>query len=221
MSFLKIIQHLVLVPLVLLFVMVGSNDATSASKSNSMLIRAMEVLIETDDAGSAYYPEIGFDSQGNAMAVWSKSDGTRCNIWARRYTISTNSWERAVKIETDDAGNAYDPQIVADASGNVLVVWSQNDGHRLNIWSNRYIVSANSWTEAELIETNTSGHANNPQLAIDRSGNVVAVWTEKRGISSQYWTNRYNAAIGQWGTASMVDTSNVVSVFCPGMYFSG
>ena len=212
MSFVKIIQYLVLVYFVLLFVMVGCDDATSASKSTSIRSQAMETLIETDDAGSAYFPQIAIDAAGNALAVWSKTDGTRCNIWARRYTVSTNSWGRAVKIEMDDAGNAYDPQIVVDASGNALVVWSQNDGNRLNIWSNRYIASANSWALAELIETNTSGHANDPQLVIDASGNAVAVWTENKGVHPQYWTNRYNAATGQWGKASMIDTNNAVTV---------
>jgi len=164
MSFFKIIQYLVLVYFVALFVMVGCDNATSMTKPNAIRSQAMAALVEADDAGSAYYPQIAIDSQGNAMAVWSKSDGTRKNIWARKYTVSTNSWGRAVKIETSDAGNAYDPQIVNDAAGNALVVWAQNDGSRLNIWSNRYIASANVWMEAELIETNTSGHATNPQL---------------------------------------------------------
>jgi hypothetical protein len=211
MSFFKLIQYLVLVYLVLLFVMVGCDDATSASKSTTVRTLAMEALIEPDDAGSAYFPQIAIDAKGNALAVWSKSDGNRSNIWARRYTVSTNSWGRAVKIETDDAGNAYDPQIVTDASGNALVVWSQNDGSRLNIWSNRYIASANSWAIAELIETNISGHANDPQLTIDASGNAVAVWTENRGVHPQYWTNRYDAATGQWGRAAMIDTDNAVT----------
>jgi hypothetical protein len=42
-------------------------------------------LIETDNAGSALYPQIAFDTSGNAIAVWSQSDGTRDNIWADRY----------------------------------------------------------------------------------------------------------------------------------------
>jgi len=42
-------------------------------------------LIETDNVGSTYRPQIAFDSSGNAIAVWSQSDGTRYNIYANRF----------------------------------------------------------------------------------------------------------------------------------------
>jgi hypothetical protein len=42
-------------------------------------------LIETDNAGDADNPQIAFDANGNALAVWEQFDGTRYNIWANRY----------------------------------------------------------------------------------------------------------------------------------------
>ena len=42
-------------------------------------------LIETDNAGSAYYSQIAIGQDGNAVAVWRQSDGIRDNIWANRY----------------------------------------------------------------------------------------------------------------------------------------
>ena len=42
-------------------------------------------LIETDNAGGASTPQIAIDASGNALAVWSQSDGTRDNIWANRF----------------------------------------------------------------------------------------------------------------------------------------
>ena len=43
-------------------------------------------LIETDNAGDAADPQIAIDGNGNALAVWDQSDGTRRNIWSNRYT---------------------------------------------------------------------------------------------------------------------------------------
>lgn len=43
------------------------------------------VLIGTEDADHARYPQVAVDPDGNATAVWSESDGTRYNIWANRY----------------------------------------------------------------------------------------------------------------------------------------
>ena len=42
-------------------------------------------LIETNDAGDALGPHIVYDAAGNAIAVWTQSDGTRFNIWANRF----------------------------------------------------------------------------------------------------------------------------------------
>lgn len=38
-------------------------------------------LIETD-SDSGYWPQVGVDESGNAVAVWQQYDGTRWNIWA-------------------------------------------------------------------------------------------------------------------------------------------
>ncbi|MGC2165325.1 MAG: hypothetical protein WA632_04865, partial [Gallionella sp.] len=94
-------------------------------------------LIETDDTDSALSPQIAFDSSGNALAVWQQRDGTRYNILANRYTAGSG-WGTAKLIESDDTGDASDPQIAFDASGNALAVWQQYDGTRYNILANRF-----------------------------------------------------------------------------------
>jgi len=42
-------------------------------------------LLEKDNTGQAWYPQVGMDSSGNAMAVWEQWDGARFNIYANRY----------------------------------------------------------------------------------------------------------------------------------------
>jgi Bacterial Ig-like domain len=162
-------------------------------------------LIETDNAGSAYSPQIAVDTSGNALAVWDQSDGTRNNIWSNRYVVGTG-WGTATLIETDnnDAGN---PQIAVDASGNALAVWEQTDGTRYNIWSNRYVMGS-GWGTAALIETDNVDTAFSAQVAIDASGNAIAVWQQSDGTLFNIWSNRYVAGTG-WGTASRVEIGNV------------
>ena len=46
------------------------------------------------------------------------------------------AWQGAALLETDNAGNAFSPQIAVDASGNALTVWTQSEGTRDNIWAN-------------------------------------------------------------------------------------
>ncbi len=95
------------------------------------------ILIETDDTGNAEKPQAALDGNGNGLVVWSQSDGTRVNIWANRHVVGSG-WKSATLIETDDAGDAYNPQVVLDTKGVGVAVWQQSDGTRSNILSNRF-----------------------------------------------------------------------------------
>jgi len=165
-------------------------------------------LIETD-TGNAEYPQVAVDLSGNAVAVWWQSDGTRDNIWANRYVVGTG-WGTAELIETDDTGPAREPQVAVDPSGNAVTVWMQDDGTFFNIYANRFVVGT-GWGAAELVEAET-GYAAYPQLAVDPSGNAVAVWYQDEGTRNNIWANRYVVGTG-WGTAEIVefDTGDVFS----------
>jgi hypothetical protein len=148
-------------------------------------------LIETDDAGSAFFPQIAMDAAGNALAVWRQTtNGTNDDIWANRY-VAGSGWQSAQLIETDNAGHAYTPQIVMDGAGNALAVWHQSDGTRYNIWSNRY-VAGSGWQSAQLIETDNTGNAGSPQIAMDDAGNALAVWWQSDGRRESIWSNRFD-----------------------------
>ena len=121
-------------------------------------------------------------------------------------------WGTAELIETDDAGSAGSPQIAFDGSGNAIAVWEQSDGIRDNIWSNRYDATT-GWDTAELIETDT-GWVNYPQIAVDSSGNAIAVWEQFDGTKDNIWSNRYDATTG-WGTAELIETDDAGSADMP------
>jgi len=53
-------------------------------------------------------------------------------------TPAVRTWGTAELIETDNAGNARDPQIAYDLSGNAIAVWHQADGTRVSIYANRF-----------------------------------------------------------------------------------
>ena len=146
--------------------------------------------IETGDSGDGTGPQIAIDSTGNGLLVWEGYDGTRINIWANRYVPGTG-WDTPAPIETDDSGDANNPQVAVDADGNAIAVWHQSDGIRDNIWANRY-VPGTGWGTAELIETDNAGSASPPQVAVDSSGNAIAVWDQWDGTRYNIWANRFN-----------------------------
>ena len=167
------------------------------------------VLLESDNTGDAISPQIAGDGNGNALAVWLQSDGTRFNIWANRFDGS--NWGSAELIESDNTGDAISPQIAGDDSGNATAVWVQSDGFRFNVWVNRY--DGSSWGSAELIESDNAGGASTPQIAVNDNGNATAVWVQSDGIRSNAWANQFDGS--SWGNAVLIETDNAGNVFTP------
>jgi len=166
-------------------------------------------LIQIDTTSNAYEPQIAIDSNGNALAVWMQSDGARFNIWANRYGAASG-WGTAMLIEASNDGSAVAPQIAMDANGNALAVWTQSDGANYYITANRYTVGS-GWGNAEVIQANRSYEGWKPSIAVDRSGNALAVWRQVDGATANIWANRYVAGSG-WGVAGLIETNNIDAI---------
>jgi hypothetical protein len=150
-------------------------------------------LLESDnetghDAGS---PQIAFDGNGNALAVWMQFDGTVYSIWSNRY-IAASGWGTPELLETDNGGDALTPQVTLDANGNAGAVWYQSDGSIDSIWANRY-AAGSGWGTAQLLESDnlTGHHAAFPTIAADADGNMIAVWQQNDDTLTNIWANRF------------------------------
>ena len=166
-------------------------------------------VIETDDRGSAYGPEVAVAKDGDAAVVWSQYDGLRNSIWANLYTVG-GVWGIAAHVEANDTEDAYEPQVAIDASQNVIVAWVQSDGIRSSVWANRYSFGT-GWGAPTAIEASDE-YAYAPQLAIDGSGNAIIVWAQNDGPRTRLFANRYAFGAG-WGTPALVSTNDTGSAY--------
>jgi len=162
-------------------------------------------LIEADDAGHAGDPRIAMNPDGDAIAVWHQSDGTRANIWANRYAPGSG-WRAAERIESKDDGEARLPHVAIDPNGNAMVVWHQSDGARFDVWANRY-TPGNGWETAVRIDGDDTGDADSADVGLDADGHAIAVWKQFDGISVGIWANRYTPDEG-WGTAERLEAND-------------
>jgi hypothetical protein len=157
-----------------------------------------------DDSGEAFEPQISTNADGSAVAVWAQFDGERDDVWSNRYTRS-DGWSFAQRIETNNAVEASGPRVAVDPIGNATAAWAHSGGTRFDIWSNRYTPSG-GWDAATLIETNDTGEASEPQVAVDAQGNVVTVWQQSDGTRYDIWSNRYTSA--GWRGAERIETED-------------
>jgi hypothetical protein len=139
------------------------------------------------DAGHAVSPQVDVDPSGNALAVWSQRDGLcRQRIYANWFTPAAG-WGLAERIATDNAGDAFDPQVAIDPDGNALAVWCRDDGLGwYTICASRF-TPATGWSIAQRIATGDAGDAADPQVAMQPSGRALAVWSQSGSI----WVHRF------------------------------
>lgn len=160
----------------------------------------------------AWLPKIAIDGSGNAVAVWMQSNSVNnySEIWAARYD-AVSGWGTARKISANANGGANVPQISVDSVGNALAVWHAQDTainpNHFDVFSSRYNPASDIWSTPVIISgaTNT---AHNPHIAMNTSGNGIAVWTEGQDDGStsngpmDVWIRRYSLS-GGWGGAAV------------------
>jgi hypothetical protein len=140
---------------------------------------------------------VSMDSEGNAIAVWSRPNGTY--VWDIYADVYTNgSWEGAALLDDGD-GNAYSPEIAMNGNGDAIVVWYQESGSA-SIYASSY--SNGSWGEARIIE-NVTGYAYYPHIAMNDDGCAAVIWYEDPGSGDcSIYTSSYSS--GSWGGAILI-----------------
>jgi hypothetical protein len=82
--------------------------------------------------------------------------------------------------------------VAGNGAGDAVAVWTQPDvdGGVASVWANRFSV-AFGWETARLLETDDRGYAGGGDVAVDPSGNAVAVWWQSDGTQWQAWASSY------------------------------
>src|SRR6185295_7689129 len=68
-----------------------------------------------------------------------------------------------------------------------------------------YTASTNTWGTAVQVDT-LSGTITTPALAVDASGNAVAVWVQNDGTVNSLYASRFNVGTGTWSTPALVES---------------
>ena len=120
-------------------------------------------------------PQIAVDGRGRAVAVWKADVGPeRLQVAERR---ADGSWTVPATISTADRG-AYEPRIAVDPNGGATVVWSSSpttgdDPVAEIVWA-AHRAPGGAWgSPVKLAEGALS-----PDVGVDASGTVVAVWSQ-------------------------------------------
>lgn len=177
-----------------------------------------------------YTPKIVVDGADAFTAVWIQDsdafDGglpgggpNHPTPYARRYVAG--NWEASSQRigwpGTDflygqfDGGGRF--WVDANAAGDVFVVWEQgrtlaDTSYQKSVDTARFDSGTGMWVGAATIAIHTD-YLSWPQVAVDDSGNALAVWnrTETTGSSARgAW---FNASAGTWGAPELIDETGI------------
>jgi hypothetical protein len=179
----------------------GSREDVAASRYVPGSGWTSAELVENDDTGDAYNPDVAIDPDGRITAVLAYDDGSVRSVWANRYEPGTG-WGTLTLLESSDV-TAQNPTVAMDAEGNAWVAWEQDLSSDTDIWANRYDIDS-GWQDPELLEIQNAGRAQEPRLVAAPDGFVIAVWRQWDGFRNNVWSNRYRPGTG-WGQAEVIE----------------
>jgi hypothetical protein len=178
----------------------GGNDRVYANRWNGSTWGGA-AQIDAGGGNDAGAPQIAMDGSGNAVAVFSQSDGVNSRVYANRWNGST--WSGAALIDAGGGNSAHGPRVAMDGSGNAVAVFLQWNGTGLRVYANRW--NGSTWSGATLIDAGGGNDAYDPRVAMDGSGNAVAVFRLYTGINYRVYANRWNGST--WSVATLIDAS--------------
>jgi hypothetical protein len=123
--------------------------------------------------------QIAVDANGNATAVWLRSDGTNFIVQASTKPFG-GIWQAVPNDLSASIPDVLLPQIAVDANGNATAVWTRGTGTGIIVQASTKLFGGN-W---QAVPDDLSADGQNaalPQIAVDASGNVTVVWLETVG----------------------------------------
>ena len=174
-----------------LVVWLGSGAANDVVKASFRDAGGGFVSLPDVSAGShaALNPQVAFDPYGNALVVWEESDGFNTRILGS-FRPAGGVFQPTPSFLSAAGSDASRPQVAFDAVGNALAVWEHTVESLADPGVFNSIVQA-AFRPAGVVfqaagDLSAPGRdARVPQVAFDRAGNALAVWTRANSGGAQ------------------------------------
>jgi len=167
---------------------------------------AWAAAVTLSSAGAdAQSPRIAIDGKGDAIAVWASVDASGWTVLAASRPAG-GSWQAPVPLDAAQAGTAA-PDVVLDGSGRAVVAWASTAGAG---WRVRATARASdgAWAKPTDISGPDQTGSIAPKLALEKTGDVTAVWSRDLGNGVVVETATRSVTTGVW--------SSITQLFTPG-----
>lgn len=129
--------------------------------------------IDAAVGGDASVYSVAQDASGSAVVVGTQWSGAYNDLFARRYDRAAGTWGANAVLASSSSGSATPRRSIADAMGNVFLLWSQPNLYnaKVGLYASRYDVSTGMWGPTANLAPNvgtdvTYGAVTSPSLFV-------------------------------------------------------
>jgi hypothetical protein len=133
-------------------------------------------------AGTVDQSLVVANTSATAYAIWRQNGA----IHFARYTAASGIWSVARQVNSGQTGTSQQPSVVVDGNGNAIFVWLQTpaSGGFDDLFYATFTASNSAVSGAFQLDTETTGAAASPSLAVAASGAAVVAWLQSVGGQS-------------------------------------
>lgn len=176
--------------------------------------------LSSPDATLANDPVIASDAEGNAICVFaetaSENGAEVTRIMARRWVAATSAWDpRLIRLDAEGSPEEKaTPTVAMDARGNAMCLFVTGYSRSQKDVVARRFERSRGWSEdawsAEVTVNARALEVANPRLAVDATGNAVAVYVEQDGFRNPWMVaRRYNVSTNAWDHGTTLSASGI------------
>ncbi|MCA9668497.1 MAG: hypothetical protein KC503_23055, partial [Myxococcales bacterium] len=173
-----------------------------SAQSNSWSARQRLDRGATDEAQL----RLAGSESGDAMAMWVEPGSITDELHAARFVGATQSWAQDVRIDSGTSGEDQ-PQLAMDAGGSALALWIDKRSIADELHAARFDAALASWSTPVRVDSGVRDETS-PRLAVNSSGNAVAIWIELGSIADDVRAARYDATSASWLASTRIDISS-------------
>jgi hypothetical protein len=130
-------------------------------------------------------PKIAVDSADVLYVVWQDARWNDNDIYFAKSTDSGATWtdpNRRVNRDPAPSPDQNNPAIAVDVSGNLFVVWDEDDGTENDIYFSKSVNGGDDWSDPHIMVNTDAENENQekPTIDVDSEGNIYVAWTDRR-----------------------------------------
>jgi hypothetical protein len=169
--------------------------------------------IDTAGAGTgAVSPGVSVSDGGDVLVTWLQPVGPSNHVFARERR--GRRWLDPVDVSAlvNPSGlGASGQRCAMNAAGNAVLVWAQvTSGSETHVFGREY--RNGSWSSIGRVDAGDGYSSDNPQVAIDDSGNAVIVWAQDSASGHQVYMSEFRGS--SWSATAQI-SPGVQDAFMP------